>query len=134
MKTIKNILPIFILALLIMGNTAEANNNTKCNHSRIVEITLSDEAYINDIPFDTSAIFAEANDQEAFQGDFPLEDESYIDDIPFDTKSIACSVCNKLAEETHFPLEEEAYINDIPFNTALIVAVIKAQQNLLAQR
>lgn len=134
MKTIKNFLPIFIMSLFIMTNTAFANHNNKSNHFQIEKIALTEETYINDIPFDTGEILAEANYQKAMQTTFSLEDENYIDDIPFDTKAIACSACCKLAAEIHFPLEEEAYVNDIPFNTALIVAIIKAQQNLLVQR
>ncbi len=134
MKTIRNVVPILILSILFLTNVAVANNNTKIDDLQNENIALAEEAYVNDIPFDTGAVLAEAQYQKAILTSFPLEDEEYIDDIPFDTCAIACSAACEKAMSVHFPLEEEGYIHDIPFNTALIVAIIKAQKELLAKR
>ncbi len=134
MKTIKNFIPIFILSIFLLGNTAFANDNTKINVLQNENIALTEETYVDDIPFDTGAVVAEANYQHAIQESFTMEDEKYIDDIPFDTRAIVCSAACEKAMSVHFPLEEESFIHDIPFNTALIVAVIKAQKELLAQQ
>jgi len=134
MKTIKNFIPIFILLILLLGNTAFANDNTKISALQNENIALTEEAYVNDIPFDTGAVVAEAQYQEALKKSFALEDEKYINDIPFDTRAIACPAACEKAMSVHFPLEEEGYINDIPFNTALIVAIINAQKELLAKQ
>ncbi len=133
MKTIKNTLLMLTMMLLITVS-ATAVNTCYCNESQSEKITLHEEAYINDIPFDTGMVVAEARVQDALQGTFHLEDEKYIDDIPFDTRAIAGKACTEAAGEIHFPLEEEPYINDIPFDTSLIVAVIEAQKNLMARR
>ena len=48
---------------------------------------LDDEAYIDDIPFDTEEIAA-AVLENGLNRLFVMDDESYIDDIPFDTQVI----------------------------------------------
>jgi len=133
MKTIKNNLLLLTMMLLITVS-ATAVNTCYCDQTQLEKITLNEEAYINDIPFDTGMVVAEARVQDAPQGAFYLEDEKYIDDIPFNTRVIAGKACTKATAEIHFPLEEEPYIDDIPFNTSLIVAIIEAQKNLMARR
>jgi hypothetical protein len=89
---------------------------------------LKEEAYINDIPFDTKRIFVEANDElgcHVIYGYSPLlEEEKYIDDIPFNSYDIASNtnygffVINPALR--NFNVGEEAYIDDIPFDTESI--------------
>ena len=74
-----------------------------------------EEAYVDDIPFDTEWI--------AHQATLPsidFEDESYVDDIPFNTEQIAANATYKKAVETEFMFEEESYVDDVPFNTEYI--------------
>ena len=52
--------------------------------------TLEEEAYVDDIPFNTRKIFEENTTNTA--PIFTLEEEAYIDDIPFDTKKIVKSL------------------------------------------
>jgi len=134
MKTIKNLIPILILSLLLLSDNIYAHNEKQLISQTEESIALNEEAYVEDIPFDTSVIAAAATYKKEMEKVFALEEEAYIDDIPFETHTTACFEEDKTAIPEHFPLEEEQYINDIPFNTALIVAVIKAQSNLLAQR
>lgn len=82
---------------------------------------LKEEAYIDDIPFNTAEIavhyMTKGNDSITISC---LEMESYIDDIPFNTKQIADSALSEKAMNEKFTLVEEAYIDDIPFNTRLL--------------
>jgi hypothetical protein len=76
----------------------------------IDEPALLEEAYINDIPFDTWEIAVEAileDDQ------LKLDEEPYVNDIPFNTREIACKFYLRKMLET----SGEININDIPFNT-----------------
>lgn len=79
-------------------------------------VNFEDEAYIDDIPFDTEVIFNEVVlERNLVEFDFDVEE--YIDDIPFDTEVIADEKLYELAFNKEFAIEEEAYIDDIPFNT-----------------
>jgi len=51
---------------------------------------IEEEAYIDDIPFDTKAIFdkIQKSKESCYKDILSLEEEDYIDDIPFDTKKI----------------------------------------------
>lgn len=92
-----------ILTLLFSINTMAVMN-------------FENEAYIDDIPFDTEAIFNEVVMERNFV-EFDFDDEEYINDIPFNTEVIADKKLYELAFCKEFAIEEEAYIDDIPFNT-----------------
>ena len=74
---------------------------------------MAEEAYIDDIPFDTWRI-GMANDPEVQIMSLP--EEEYVDDIPFDTKKIACKTLFDCMMKSY----EEANVDDIPFNTEKI--------------
>ncbi|PKP53296.1 MAG: hypothetical protein CVT92_04610 [Bacteroidetes bacterium HGW-Bacteroidetes-1] len=84
-------------------------------------IKMKEEAYIDDIPFNTIEIFRSiiAHDTNYI---FTSEEESYIDDIPFDTEKIAKEHQSIVATEQLFELKDEEYIDDIPFDTEIIVS------------
>lgn len=105
------------------------------------EFNFNDEAYIDDIPFNTEMVFhtiinPEFNfEEEAFINDIPFNtallvnfemEENYIDDIPFSTNEIV--IATTLKED--FPMDEEDYINDIPFNTESIVKLANHDSSL----
>jgi hypothetical protein len=73
---------------------------------------LPEEAYINDIPFSTEAIFDSLCDA-SLTACFPLSEETYINDIPFNTEEMA-------ATSLTFTLQDEEYIDDIPFDTNIM--------------
>jgi len=77
------------------------------------DFQMEDEAYINDIPFNTEMVV-----KNMMAANFDLEEENYINDIPFNTFEIAFE--SKISGTGTFEMEEEAYINDIPFNTEVI--------------
>ena len=52
------------------------------------EFDFEEEAYIDDIPFDTECISKNCIFEKALQVDFEMEDESFIDDIPFKTNKV----------------------------------------------
>jgi len=92
--------------------------NTNANNMTPLLITpLAEEAYIDDIPFNTEHIFDSLFDATITQ-EFDLSDEDYIQDIPFDTKEEIDSASD--ASFNNFDLEDESYINDIPFSTEAI--------------
>ncbi|HJN05417.1 MAG TPA: hypothetical protein QF480_02270 [Bacteroidales bacterium] len=63
------------------SNSLASNNKL----ATMVNYYFDEEEYINDIPFNTNNISAEANYLKAIEKDFDFEQESFIDDIPFNT-------------------------------------------------
>ncbi len=83
------------------------------------EINFKEEAYINDIPFDTEEVAAVYFDENTVSLDF--DEETYVDDIPFNTSAIATDYLYKNAVQVVFNFETEEEINDIPFNTYMVI-------------
>lgn len=75
------------------------------------------EEYIDDIPFDTFEI---ASKTDSISPDF--DNEPVIDDIPFSTNKVVAELKYADALQIDFDFEEEAYVDDIPFNTELIAS------------
>ncbi len=129
MKTITTLILPAILVLLISNATIAGNETsypfyyktTSVNTDTsgmglmpIYPIIPEDEAYVDDIPFNTREIIAGS-----FVAAYPVEDpEPYVNDIPFRTESIASRFLP--ARITGIFPEAESYINDIPFNTKKI--------------
>jgi len=80
---------------------------------------LSEESYINDIPFNTRAIFCRFIKCKVMN--LKLQDEPAVDDIPFNTSEISAKILNPLPAVQTI-LSDEAYIDDIPFDTSVIAA------------
>lgn len=115
MKTRVNILVVLFTAILMNVQADE------------VKFKMQDEAFINDIPFNTAVIAVENAHGQLFGFDLNLQPEEYIDDIPFDTKEIAETVVSESLLQATPQLEDEPYIDDIPFNT---FEVVNAKNNL----
>ena len=68
--------------------------------------TLSEETYIDDIPFSTKEVYdniiADKN-----LAEFDFEEEEYIDDIPFDTECISIECLYQKAISVEFNFEDE---------------------------
>ena len=127
MKTKLTFAILFLLlnTLLFAGrnlSTTTTGNDTLHIASTVRLPLPEEEAYINDIPFDTRAIAL----QSLFLNLEKPEEEAYINDIPFDTETIAALYNYNLKDI--FP-EEEAYIDDIPFNTSEIVKEYLINEN-----
>jgi len=82
------------------------------------EPVTNEEMYIDDIPFNTELIAANALHEQAMKQQFQLAEEAYIDDIPFDTESVVKIGLSNWAMSQKFVMETEDYIEDIPFDTA----------------
>jgi len=80
---------------------------------------LSEESYINDIPFNTRAIFCRFIKCKVMN--MKLQDEPAVDDIPFSTSEISAKILNPVPAVKTI-LDDEAYIDDIPFDTSVIAA------------
>jgi len=104
-----------ILSLVLIFGLAGPNHGKPVNDIySIKDPIFSEEAYINDIPFDTWEIAVEA----ILEGDeVKLAEEPYVNDIPFDTRAIACKYLLRKMIET----SGEANVNDIPFSTEKIL-------------
>lgn len=100
------IIGILIFALLIFSTNSKAST-----------FQFEDEAYIDDIPFDTEMVV-----HLLMLAEYNFEEEAYIDDIPFNTAKISAQYLYNDAMAVNFELPEELYVNDIPFNTCLIAA------------
>jgi len=101
---------IILSTILIAGLSVFSYAKPIIEIYSIDESVLSEEAYINDIPFNTWEIAVEAileDDQ------LKLDEEPYVNDIPFNTREIACKFYLRNMLET----SGEININDIPFNT-----------------
>lgn len=109
MKTRVNILVVLFTAILMHVQADE------------IKFKMQEEAFINDIPFNTAVIAVENAHGQLFGFDLNLQPEGYIDDIPFDTKEIADTVVSETMLQTMPQLEDESYIDDIPFNTFEVV-------------
>ena len=80
---------------------------------------LSEESYINDIPFNTRAIFCRFIKCKVMN--MKLQDEPAVDDIPFSTSEVSAKIINPVPAVKTI-LDDEAYIDDIPFDTSVIAA------------
>ena len=78
--------------------------------------SLTEEAYINDIPFNTEIVAENYSLNEMVKG-FDFSEEFEIYDIPFNTECITADCRYELALSQEFEIEEEPYINDIPFHS-----------------
>jgi hypothetical protein len=104
---------LILSILLIFGITATNHGKPINDIYSIKESIFTDEAYVNDIPFNTQAIAVEVM-LEGYES--KLENEPNIDDIPFDTKAIACEYLFRKMKEA----SGEANVKDIPFSTKKI--------------
>lgn len=81
---------------------------------------MESETYVDDIPFNTEIIAAQALYNQAVAVEFDMEEEEYINDIPFNTDSLAKVGLSNQALAQDFSIESETYIDDIPFDTSKI--------------
>lgn len=107
-RSLENIIWVSAITLLII---LFSYNNSQGN-----PMNFEDEAYIDDIPFDTEMVVSNMVISE-----FDFADESFIDDIPFSTHFVVLDLNFENNYSTPFSIEEETYINDIPFNTEDVV-------------
>jgi hypothetical protein len=131
MKAIKNILAGFAIALLILGGTAFASQADSSALYDNATMILPEEEYVNDIPFNTAKIAAEAQYQKAIQVPFTVPEEEEVNDIPFDTHKIAMKALHQKALNQVFLVAEEKYVNDIPFSTEKVFQLLQANKQLL---
>lgn len=103
-----------ILSFLFIIGLAAPNIGKPINDIYSVkEPVFKDEAYVNDIPFNTYEIAVGV----ILEGDeLELEEEAYVNDIPFDTRAIA----SKFMLLENLETSDEFNVNDIPFNTEKI--------------
>lgn len=99
----------YSIALTLLTFVLHVNANTPPTIA-----ALPEEAYIDDIPFNTGQIFDSLVDV-SLTDTYQLTDESYIRDIPFNTAEIAADSIEM--ETSEFTLDNETYIDDIPFST-----------------
>jgi hypothetical protein len=106
---------MFILTtLLILGLTAQNYGKPIIDIYSIKEPVVTEESYIDDIPFNTWEIAVAA----LFEGDeVKLTEEENVNDIPFDTRTMAMQYLLKKMEEQ----SGESNVNDIPFDTEKVM-------------
>ena len=103
-----------LIAGVAFGSELKLNNNIE---DLPPVIDFEEEAYVDDIPFDTQAIAEACILKEIMNVEFDFEEEAYIDDIPYNTCEVARNCRIEKYLEDVFDFEEEAYIDDIPFDT-----------------
>jgi len=86
------------------------------NVKALMEFFFEEEAYIDDIPFNTECVSKNCLYQKAMSVVFELDEEMYVEDIPFNTELVKEQ--HSLQTNNHnFSFEDEDYIDDIPFDT-----------------
>ena len=78
-----------ITIILITAYSLKAEN--KNAHSGQFDVKLSEEAYVDDVPFDTEKIVSELEGEEKSekqQKDVQLQEEEYVDDLNFNTRQV----------------------------------------------
>ncbi|MBU1010377.1 MAG: hypothetical protein KKD74_09600 [Bacteroidetes bacterium] len=94
---------------------------TVSTSSHADEFKQKEEAYIDDIPFNTDSIAADYLLGELLNDTIKLSEEAYVDDIPFDTHEVVLTYHSDSAMQVNFVMESEAPIDDIPFNTSEVL-------------
>jgi hypothetical protein len=84
-------------------------------------VTVQNESYIDDIPFDTQKIARNYQFQQALADTLRPEGEEYVNDIPFDTHQVLATFHSDSATAVRFTPAVESYIDDIPFGTGSVV-------------
>ena len=105
-----------IIFLLFFGIFSTGFSSTSIPPHRY---TLTEETYINDIPFNTRTIFCRFIKCKVMN--LKLQDEPAVDDIPFNTSEISSQILNPLPANKTI-LDDEAFIDDIPFDTSEIAS------------
>jgi len=105
-----------IIFLLFFGIFSTGFSSTSIPPHRY---TLTEETYINDIPFNTRTIFCRFIKCKVMN--LKLQDEPAVDDIPFNTSEISSQILNPLPAKKTI-LDDEAFIDDIPFDTSEIAS------------
>ncbi len=85
------------------------------------QITLREEAYIDDIPFNTELVVRDFFSRQFVADTLRPDTEEYVNDIPFDTHAILAKMHSDSATSVRYQPAAELYIDDIPFRTELIV-------------
>ena len=96
------------------------NTEWVVNELAILAINFEEEAYVDDIPFNTANVVANYNYNQTIAELYVMEDENYIDDIPFITEDVVEAIAHNNALTEVFEMADEAYVNDIPFDTYAI--------------
>ena len=108
--------PILTLIFSItFGFSIFAGNTSKMGN-------LLEESFVNDIPFNTFAIYNSVMESRN-KLSLRLPEEAMVNDIPFDTKKIFNQTMSKIYQFQK--LKEESLVDDIPFNTADVVKNLK---------
>jgi hypothetical protein len=100
MKSLIKITAALAIAILLSANLIAS------------PINFTVEAYINDVPFNTSEIYIDVIAEQQL-AEFDFEEEQYINDITIDTKCISAECLYQEVISVEFNFEEEQYIDDI---------------------
>lgn len=114
----KNIIITLILAATF--TTGAIAMNPSYNY-----LPLMSEAYVNDIPFNTSVIAAINTPGSAINNALEVTGEPYVKDIPFDTRAVAEKENRNLSVLPLLTPEDEPYANDLPFDTASLAEILQ---------
>ena len=139
MKTLKSTIAIVAATALIFTGSVFAMdfnfeeeayiNDIPFNTEEIVNMVslesptydFEEETYINDIPFNTACITADCKYEVAIAENYQFEEESIVEDIPFDTRTVLTEKNYNQATNVTYNFEEEVYVDDIPFDTYAVV-------------
>lgn len=114
----KNIIITLILASTFTIGANAFNPSTNY-------LPLMNEAYVNDIPFNTSLIAAINTPGSSMNSVLQLTDEPFINDLPFDTRAVSEKTKRNLSIIPLLSLDDEPYASDLPFDTASLASMVQ---------
>ncbi|MCF8219684.1 MAG: hypothetical protein K9I29_07880 [Bacteroidales bacterium] len=97
MKAITLTTAIAIILMTATSLNAENNENSAQN-----EIKLTEEAYVNDVPFDTEKIVSGLDEDKTDKKDneVKLQEEEYVNDVSVDTRKVIVNYFQSLWKDT----------------------------------
>jgi hypothetical protein len=105
---------MLVLALLFLSSTSNAMN-----------LKMEDEAYIDDIPFNTAAVVSAMSQMEVYE----FGEEPFVEDIPFSTEEVVSDYRWQQAMNLDFEMSDEEYIDDMPFSTEVVCRTTVVQNS-----
>jgi hypothetical protein len=96
--SIYSFLIILLASFMALGADLETNPPAEAPAMQVV-YDFEEEAYIDDIPFNTEAIAEQTRFERSMNENYHFEEEAYVDDIPFNTSEIASNSMNEYTAE-----------------------------------
>ena len=96
--SIYSFLIILLASFMALGADLETDPPAEAPATEMV-FDFEEEAYIDDIPFNTETIAEQTLFERSMNKSYQFEEEAYVNDIPFNTSEIATNLMNDYTAE-----------------------------------